>query len=44
MTQALLSLTVALFGRSSLAGLLANAVTVALMSFVIVPIDLLAAP
>ena len=43
MTLALLPLTVALFGQSSLAGPLANAVAVPLMSFVIVPVDLLAA-
>ena len=43
MTLALLPLTVALFGQSSLAGPLANAVAVPLMSFVIVPLDLLAA-
>ena len=43
MTLALLPLTVALFGQSSLVGPLANAVAVPLMSFVIVPVDLLAA-
>ncbi len=42
MTLALLPLTVALFGQSSLVGPLANAVAVPLMSFVIVPVDLLA--
>ena len=43
MTLALLPLTVALFGQSSLVGPLANLVAVPLMSFVIVPVDLLAA-